>query len=244
MVIEQLVLGGAAVAFAAGIGGITGFGFALISTPLLLLLGLPLPTVVVLNLACGAATRLMVVIQLRQQLDHLRIRTLVLGAVPGMAVGWFLIDRVDSALLERAVGTAVLVAALALALSRPTGRRFGHSASFGVGSLAGLLGVVGSLNGVPPAVMYAREGGTSVSALADMAAFLVVSSALSAALVVLAHPGNLTPVLVGAVCWLPAALVVTALSTTIALRLPTQTFRTAVIVLVAAGGLTVLLAAV
>lgn len=243
MVIEQLVLGGAAVALAAGIGGITGFGFALISTPLLLLLGLPLPTVVVLNLAFGAATRLMVAIRLRQQLDLLRVLTLVLGAAPGMAVGWLLIGRVDSALLEQAVGMAVLVAALVLALSRPTGRRFGSSASFGVGSLAGLLGVVGSLNGIPPAVMYAREGGSSVSALADMAAFLVVSSALSGALVVLSHPGNLTPVLVGAVCWLPAALVVTALSTNIALRLPTQTFRKAVIVLVAAGGLTVLLAA-
>lgn len=241
MDIEQLVFGTVIVTVAAGIGGLTGFGFALVSTPLFLLIGLPLPTVVALNMAFGISTRLPVAIQLRRQVDYLRVSVIILGTLPGMAVGLLLLDTVNSSLLKKAVGVAVLVAAVALATSRPTGRKFSTPASFGVGSIAGALGIVGSLNGVPPAVMYAREGRGAISTLADMAAIVVASSAITGILVVLNQIGDMKMVLIGVVFWLPVALLTTVVSTRLAVRLPVQAFRSAVIVLIAAGGMSVLL---
>ncbi|MDT2006971.1 sulfite exporter TauE/SafE family protein [Rhodococcus opacus] len=208
--------------------------------PLFLLIGLPLPTVVAINMAFGASTRLTVALQLWREIDYARVLTLLVGAVPGMALGWLLLDHVDMAILKRGVGVVVLVAAIVLATSRPTGRRFGRAAASGVGAVAGALGIVASLNGVPPAVMYAREGRSAISTLADLAGFLVASSALSAVVVVMSEPRDTGTILIGVACWLPVALAVTAISTRFARRLPADTFRKGVIVLVAAGGLSVL----
>lgn len=241
MVVEQLFLGAVVVAVAAAIGGVSGFGFALVSTPLFLLIGLPLPTVVAINLAFGMSTRLTVAIQLWREIDYRRVLTLLVGTVPGIALGWLLLEYVDMAILKKGVGVAVLVAALVLATSRPTGRRFGRAAASGVGAVAGVLGIVASLNGVPPAVMYAREGRSATSTLADLAGFLVSSSILSAVVVVMSAPRDTGTSLIGVACWLPVALGVTAISTRFARRLPADTFRKGVIVLIAAGGLSVLL---
>lgn len=60
--------GTASVAFAAIVGGATGFGSALIGTPLMLLAGVDLPIAVAMNLAAGSVTRAIVAVQLRSMM--------------------------------------------------------------------------------------------------------------------------------------------------------------------------------
>lgn len=48
---SALLLGAAAILSAALLAGLSGFGYGLIAVPLLLLAGLPLPEIVVVNLA-------------------------------------------------------------------------------------------------------------------------------------------------------------------------------------------------
>ena len=60
MHLEAIILlaGGLSVVAASFLGGVTGFGYSLVATPLLLLLGFPLAFVVTANLALACVTRM------------------------------------------------------------------------------------------------------------------------------------------------------------------------------------------
>ena len=55
------IAGGLVILFTATLGEITGFGASILSTPLLLLLGLPLRTIVIVNLVQGFAISLLII---------------------------------------------------------------------------------------------------------------------------------------------------------------------------------------
>jgi hypothetical protein len=57
----DLIAGALVVVAASFLGGVTGFGYSLVATPLLLLVGFPLPFVVTVNLALACVTRISVV---------------------------------------------------------------------------------------------------------------------------------------------------------------------------------------
>ena len=59
----ELIAGGVSIFLAAFLGGATGFGFALVATPLLLLIGFPLPFVVTANLSLALVTRVAIVVR-------------------------------------------------------------------------------------------------------------------------------------------------------------------------------------
>lgn len=241
MTITQLILGVGITALASVIGGISGFGLALVTTPLFLLIGLPLPTVIVFNAMFSAATRFTAAVQLRQSIDRRRLGALIAGSVPGMAVGAILLSTADVVVLKRAAGIAVLCAAVALALSKPTGRRYGNGAACGVGAIAGALGIITSLSGIPPGVMYSREGTKPVSAIADMAGFLVFSGAFTTLVVISTVSVDFSDVGRALLWWLPSGLLATWVGTRLASCVPASTFRAIVIALLALGGLSVLI---
>jgi hypothetical protein len=64
-------------------GGVTGFGFALVCT-LLLLTGFPLADVVVVDLTISGVARIVVAARLRAWVNRRRALWLVLGFVPGL----------------------------------------------------------------------------------------------------------------------------------------------------------------
>ena len=82
----SLIAGGLCVLAASFLGGVTGFGYSLVATPLLLLLGFPLPFVVTVNLALAFVTRIPVAYRFRANLDPRRVAGLIAGSVP--ACGW------------------------------------------------------------------------------------------------------------------------------------------------------------
>jgi uncharacterized membrane protein YfcA len=220
-----LVLGGILAAAIALLAGTSGFGFGLLATPALLLVGFSLPFVVTVNLLISLATRVSVAYRLRHAIDTRRVALLVGGAAPGLWVGSRTLGALDEHDVKLAVGVVIMAAAAALAWAdRHPPREHGDAAPAAAGFLGGLLGTTTSLIGVPPALMLSRRRAAAASFFADLAVYFIAAAALG--LVVLALSGHFDRDAVRAFAWwLPGVLLANVAGTTLGLRVPASTLR-------------------
>lgn len=237
-----LVVGGVVVLGASVLGGVTGFGFALVCTPLLLLAGFPLADVVVVNLAISGTTRLATVARLRHHVNRRRATWLVAGCVPGLLAGFFVRDAVDDVVLKVGAGAIAVLVAVYLLVRPPAPRLQGAGPpprlqSGVAGMLGGFLGITTSLNGPPPVILLSRQRAEQREFVADMAVYLIVGNGL--ALLLLHLGGGLALDRLGLLlaCWLPVAFVGNGLGLAYGSRLPADLFRRLTLGLVVVTGL-------
>lgn len=239
-----LLAGGLSVLAASFLGGVTGFGYSLVATPLLLLLGFPLPFVVTVNLALACVTRMSVAYRFRADLKVRRATGLIAGSVPGLWLGVAVLTTVNESTIKLGAGLVVMVAAVLLwrAASAPPPRPL-PGAPIAAGFAGGFLGSATSLNGVAPVLLLARDQAAPRSVLADLALYFVVSNAIGLA-ILLAEGALETDALVPAfLLWLPGSLAANWAGTAIGPRLPEADFRRITLVIVfVAGGVTALTA--
>ncbi|WP_028921583.1 sulfite exporter TauE/SafE family protein [Pseudonocardia acaciae] len=228
----------AAVGFAAILGGATGFGAALLTTPLLLLVGLPVPEVVVVNLAATLVTRTGVLCRSHRHVDVRRVALLVAGSVPGAWLGAVTVGMIPPHVLKPAAGVLVALAGIRLAFidgGRP--KRPGPALIAVTGLTGGYLSTTTSLNGPPAAVLLARARVPPATFIADLAGYFVVTCALSLAILGVRGQiplGVLWPALP---MFLVAAVAGNLVGGQIARRLSGRAFRLTVVVLVVVSGL-------
>ena len=228
-----------AVLLASVLGGATGFASSLLATPLLLIAGLDLPSVVVVNLVATLVSRLVVLVREREHVDRRRVLLLGLGSAPGAWCGAVVVGLLDPGALK--IGAGALVAALGVVLllthRSESSYRPGRPVQFGAGLLGGCLSTSTSLNGPPVAILLQNERLAPVNFIADLAAYFVVTNSVS--LLILAGRGQVPTALL----WpaLPilivAAVVGNQLGRRLTTRIPAPAFRIVVIVLVIASGL-------
>jgi uncharacterized membrane protein YfcA len=240
---DVLILGGFLAAAAALLAGASGFGFALVATPALLLSGYSLPFVVTANLLIVLATRLSVAWRLRHGIHRRRIALIVGGAVPGLWVGSQLLGAIDEHALKLTAGIVIALAAAALAWADrrppPTPVR---GATVVAGFLGGLLGTTTSLAGVPPALMLARHRLPTAAFFADLSVYFVVTAAIG--LTLLTAAGEFDESAARAfIWWLPGVLVANAIGTSIGLRVPALALRPLTLMLAFAAGIATALSA-
>ncbi|MHB1244121.1 MAG: TSUP family transporter, partial [Gaiellaceae bacterium] len=96
----MLIVGGFLAAAAALVAGTSGFGFALLATPALVLCGFSLPFVVTVNLLISLATRVSVAWRLRRAISRRRVALLVGAAVPGLWIGSRTLGTIDEHALK------------------------------------------------------------------------------------------------------------------------------------------------
>ncbi len=240
----ELLAGGLSVAAASFLGGVTGFGYSLVATPLMLLLGFPLPFVVTVNLALACITRMSVAYRFREDLNVRRATGLIAGSVPGLWLGVAVLTTVEESTIKVGAGIVVMVAAVLLwrALSAPPPRPVpGAPVLAGFGG--GFLGTAASLNGAVPVLLLARDKAAPRSQVADLALYFVVSNAIG--LAILLGQGALeTDALFPAfVLWLPGSIAGNWAGTAIGPRLPETHFRKITLAIVfVAGAVTALTA--
>lgn len=240
----MIALGGVAVLVATFLAGVVGFAYGLIALPLLLVIGVPLPVVIVVNLLIGLVTRVGVVVRMYRRINLARTSLLVGGSVPGMVVGLLVRGWVSSRATELAAG-ALTVGAVAVLLWLPPREADSSSvgATLGAGGLGGLLGVTTSLNGIPPALLLLRQRVAATSMVADLGAYFVVANALTVVLLVSreAHGfGSAWPYLAA---WLPLGVIGQAVGVSLGGRMPQTLFRRLVFIVVLASGVTSILRA-
>src|ERR687896_1749204 len=174
----DLLAGAFVVAAASFLGGVTGFGYSLVATPLLLILGFDLPFVVTANLALACVTRISVAYRFRSDARPSRAAGLIAGSVPGLWLGAVVLTTVDVSTIKLGAGLVVMAAAVLLwrALTAPPPPRELPGAPVAAGFAGGFLGAATSLNGVAPVLLLARDKAAPRSILADLALYFVASN--------------------------------------------------------------------
>lgn len=152
-----MTIAAAIVLLAGFVRAISGFGFALIATPLLLFVLDP-KSVVVINIIIGFPIGLLLLFHTRQHIDVKRVLLMCGGGILGVPIGAYLLSNLDPSMIKLIIAILIVPFSIVLLL--------GHSNQFkrdslgcGISGFAGgLLGSSTSLSG-PPVVLFLLNQG-------------------------------------------------------------------------------------
>ena len=232
-----------AVTAAAALAGLTGFGFNLLSVPLLVLVIEP-HAAVVLSLMLGILTSgiMLTSSRLRSQVRWRSVSMLLIAAAAGLPVGSVLFAKIRPLDLQLVVsGLSLAYVVITVARVNPASvrsRAFGPFAGFASGLLSASTGFSG-----PPAIAYAySQRWPSAQLRATLTSYILAITVLTVSL--LALEGQLTFGLLQMSLALSPGVVIGILAgQMIFRRLPSQHFQTLVLILLAVMGVANLAAA-
>lgn len=210
----------------------TGFGLAVIGTPLILMLEPRLvPAVLVMF---GLLVALMMVGTYRREIRLGAVGMALVGRVPGTAIGVWLLLVAPLDVLEKFIAAIVLssVAVSVFKFRLPLNRL----SLFVAGVVSGIFGTVSAIGGPPIALLMHRL--PADSARANLSAFFIVSATMTLLALLLAGRIHLWH-LEMAVTFIPAVVLGNVLASRIAHRLDRHTLQRSSLILstVAALGL-------
>jgi uncharacterized membrane protein YfcA len=236
-------LAGVLVVLAAGfVQGLTGLGFAVVFTPLFVLI-VPRPhEVVLLSLLLGAVLSLGVLVESRHCLRLQRSWPLLAGGILGTPAGIAVLAVLDARVLMLVIAVlALAVAAVGLVrLPRPVRRE--PAAMAVAGLLGGFLNGSTSMGGSPPALLVSMQRWPVLHSRAALVAFNLLSYLLALASGVITGVAGTIFVLSG--LWLlPLAALGSVLGTWAAPRLSRAAFGRVLVCVVGMSGLVGLLSA-
>jgi uncharacterized membrane protein YfcA len=150
--VPTLALANGVTLVAAAIAALTGFGYALLATPILVML-LPPRIVVPVVLQTSIVLLLLLAYEARVNMDWKKIGRWVLGALPGMFLGGYALWVIEDGQMRSLIGVITLLAAALTWLrpSKPWKREW--PGSLGVGLLSGIMAGASGMSG-PPVVLY------------------------------------------------------------------------------------------
>lgn len=147
MTAGALAVVAASILAAAVVSTISGFGFALLSVPLMTL-AVDTHTAVVVSTLTGVIVTLNQAWRQRAHADAALVKRMTLASYAGMPFGLLIFTAVSGRVLLRILGLAVLVAVVLLLAGLDLSRR-GRSVDLVAGFVAGVLGTSISTNGPP-----------------------------------------------------------------------------------------------
>lgn len=219
---------------------ISGFGFALISVPLMSLMVDPRTSVIVATFIGAVASTVQAVAE-RSQVDRATATRLALASYLGMPLGLAAFVVFDESALRFTVGVAVLfaLATLVAGFRLPPER---HRYDWALGVFSGALATSTSTNG-PPLVFVLQARGLAPEAF--RATINVVFSAVNAgAITMFVAAGKVTTGgLAGAAVAVPVLGIAMKLGYSVRGRLNAAMFRVFVLVLLGVSGVSALVAA-
>lgn len=142
--------------FASFIQSITGFGFAVVGTPLLLFFMEP-KEVVMLMVLGAFMQNLMVSYKTRGMSDPHFIWPMFISSLLGIIPGVYILNVVDGSVLRLFIGSAVLLAAAVMAGNYTVTIKREKLATVLVGMLSGFMGGSTSLSGPPVALFLMNQ---------------------------------------------------------------------------------------
>lgn len=176
---QMLLLFGGLVTFtAATIAGMTGFGYGLVSVPLLLLV-LP-PRVVVPAITMHIfLTAILILLDVIRQVDLRRIWPMMLTGLLGLPLGVYVLLVLSEAALKTIVGVVIVFFALALLLGLNLEIKNERIAFLPVGIASGLL-ASGIAMAAPPVILFFSNQGLRKHVFrANLAAYFLFLNAVA-----------------------------------------------------------------
>lgn len=194
----EMVIAALVTFVAAGVQGAIGFGIAVVSVPILALLDPALAPVPQALLSYPIALTLLW--RDRSSIDLSGMGWLLLGRLPGAAIGALLLVSFDTDALTIVVALMVLAAVIALGsgwtlVKTPT-------TSFFTGVVSSISSLVASIGGPPMALLYRGETGPTIRA--TLSAIFVIG--LSITIAIRALTGRILAVELESTLWLIAPM--------------------------------------
>lgn len=238
-VISSFLAAAGVIGVAGFIHGLTGFGFALVATPVLSLL-FDAKAAVVLSILLSVPSVVFVALASRRHIDRRWLWRAGACSLLGSPIGVVVLLAVNRSLLRLAIGLGT-VAASALILSGYS-RPFSNPdrASAAAGFLGGLLTGSTNLGGPPVVLSLVNQGADKDTLRGSVNAFFLLSHLFT--FPVLMTTGLITPAILGDFLSLaPASVLTLPLGAWAARRLSAARFRTVVTWVVMGSGLALLL---
>jgi len=171
--------------------GVSGFGSALVAMPLLTMF-MDVQTAVPLCMLNGLVITLSLSLQLRRHIDWLRIRSLLIGCLPGIVFGLVVLKSISSTILQVCLGVLIIGYAAYSLLGKVRRPRtisciWPYIAGFWTGGISSALGAGG-----PPTIIYVSLTDWSNDEIkAELSIFFFISGIVTA--LGLALSGFITP---------------------------------------------------
>lgn len=141
---------------AALVASVTGFGYALVATPFLILL-FPPAQAVPLVLISWFPIAIILVVSSRRHLVKGRVARLLAGAILGAPLGMYALAMLSASTMRGVIGVITLLAVAAMALRPSEPLAHEQRALFGAGFLSGILGGASGLSGPPVVLLGLRQ---------------------------------------------------------------------------------------
>ena len=142
-----------AIAFVAGfIQGLTGFGSVLLSLPLIALF-LDFKTAVPFMTVCGIVLSLILIIQLRSAWEWKKIYPLLIGAIPGIPIGTYMLKTLEAAPMYIFLGSILIAYSLFGIFFKGIVKELKKGWPYLIGFFSGCLGGAVAASG-PPVIIY------------------------------------------------------------------------------------------
>jgi len=233
--VVPVLLAAASVAGAGVVTGLTGFGFALVSVPLLLLVMDP-ASVVTTVLVIGQVTSAVNALTARKHVEAHVLRALLPGAAVGIVIGSFVLRWLDADVLKLTAGALVVVFTGLLALYRGAPGRPPAGRALLVGGASGVLTTSVGLSGPPVVLLMSAAVPDKDRSRATLAAYFALTSPLG--LVALLLQGSTPPhAWLVALLLAPVALAGRAVGSRLHRRTPAGAFRAITLAITLAAGL-------
>lgn len=199
---------------AGGIVGYSGFGFNLVSVPVLAMLIGPTEAIV-LTLIVGAFVSALLTVRVRGLVDWSTTWILVAASLPGLAAGTVLVATLSSDLLNRVVGVIVVASALWLWTTRATARtstepdprRGGLPLETGIGVLSGAMVASAAMSGPPIVWLFSWRRLPGLLARASTTAYVALVGVGAAAAISLTSAIDVTSLSLWTAVSAPSALI-------------------------------------
>lgn len=227
---ERLILANLFVACGAWVQGSVGFGLALVAAPLLALLApglVPGPL-----MAATFVILVLTVLREREHVDKKGIGWMLVGRVPGSAVGAWTLARISLETLGLLVGVLIVLAVLLSAVSTRL-ERTPLSLTL-AGTVSGFMATTASIGGPSVALLYQRNEGPMVRS--SLGVYFVLGSCVSFAALMAVGRFGLSELTAGAMM-VPGVLLGFALSARTGAYLDGGRTRTAVLAVAGASGI-------
>ena len=170
MAIYTLIFAAIIVLLAAFVRSASGFGYALLATPMLMLV-MDAKSVVVLNTVLGLVANVIVLYHLRRHIDFRRAALIGLGAVAGIPPGAYLLSSLDSSVIKLAI--AIVVIPFSFILLTDHSHRFQRDTLGCVvaGFFSGATGASTGFGGPPVVLFLLNQGMVKERFIGTLAAY-------------------------------------------------------------------------
>lgn len=175
MYIDSFILIALIIFFASFTQGMTGFGFALISVPLVGILA-GVKYAIPLAAICGLVVNIYLILKLKNHVKFLDLQELLISAIFGIPLGAAFVIYTDQVILKKILGVIVLIfvflSIFKIVKQNGIQKKWGYLFGFA----SGLLGGAFNTNGPPILIYFYLQGYDKIKQKASITGFFIITS--------------------------------------------------------------------